>query len=294
MSLVQAKCTSCGANIKVDQEKDAANCEFCGAAFIVEKAINNYNIANAHISTQTVNVNVGSGDFVIEKGVLKEYKGNDTHIIIPDTVKEISNIAFQDCKWLEEVTIPKSVERIMAGEIYHPVTSALYREAEVTRRERSEAVRNFGHFNYAESWYTFYRPGAFAKCERLKRIILKSSIEIPQNTFSGCVNVEQVTYPPNCSVTYTYPHNGLEWRIEKEVYTGDEIGYVLFDTKSPLSKKMKDKFEKLQEPKRKKAQEEFQAKMVVQWKREGRCEYCGGKFSFFSGVCKKCGRTKSY
>ena len=50
MSLVAAKCTQCGADIKVDNEKDAGICEHCGTAFIVEKAINNYNtyVVNNH------------------------------------------------------------------------------------------------------------------------------------------------------------------------------------------------------------------------------------------------------
>ena len=37
MPLVNAKCTNCGANIKIDDNKEAAVCEFCGSAFIVEK-----------------------------------------------------------------------------------------------------------------------------------------------------------------------------------------------------------------------------------------------------------------
>lgn len=59
MPLVQAKCTNCGANLQVDSAKDAAICEHCNSAFIVEKAISNYVIANAQINAQTVNVNAG-------------------------------------------------------------------------------------------------------------------------------------------------------------------------------------------------------------------------------------------
>ena len=42
MALVAAKCTNCGKNIDVDHTKEADNCPYCGAAFIVEKAISNY------------------------------------------------------------------------------------------------------------------------------------------------------------------------------------------------------------------------------------------------------------
>lgn len=43
MPLVAAKCTECGANIEVDDAKEAGICKYCGTAFITEKAINNYN-----------------------------------------------------------------------------------------------------------------------------------------------------------------------------------------------------------------------------------------------------------
>lgn len=57
MPLVDAKCTNCGATLKVDNVKDAAICEHCGSAFIVEKAINNYNTTNHnYFSAQVVNV----------------------------------------------------------------------------------------------------------------------------------------------------------------------------------------------------------------------------------------------
>ena len=46
MPLVQAKCTNCGSNLEIDNTKDAAICPYCGTAFIVEKAINNYNTTN--------------------------------------------------------------------------------------------------------------------------------------------------------------------------------------------------------------------------------------------------------
>ncbi len=42
MPLVQAKCTNCGASLLVDNAKEAAICQYCGAAYVVEQAINNF------------------------------------------------------------------------------------------------------------------------------------------------------------------------------------------------------------------------------------------------------------
>jgi len=47
--LVPAICTQCGAALEVDPSQEAAVCKYCGTAFIVEKAIHNYNIQHATI-----------------------------------------------------------------------------------------------------------------------------------------------------------------------------------------------------------------------------------------------------
>ena len=54
-----AKCTNCGANLEVDNAKDAAICQFCGTPSIVESAINNYNVTNT-ISADVVNIYRGN------------------------------------------------------------------------------------------------------------------------------------------------------------------------------------------------------------------------------------------
>lgn len=62
MPLVAAKCTQCGANIEVDDTKEAGICKYCGTAFITEKAITNYNtyitnnFAGANINVMGVNI----------------------------------------------------------------------------------------------------------------------------------------------------------------------------------------------------------------------------------------------
>lgn len=53
MALVAAKCTMCGASIKVDDSQERGVCEHCGTEFITEKVIINYvtNITNVDKST---------------------------------------------------------------------------------------------------------------------------------------------------------------------------------------------------------------------------------------------------
>lgn len=46
---VPATCTKCGAALDVDPSQEAAVCPYCDTPYIVEKAIQQYNIQNAHI-----------------------------------------------------------------------------------------------------------------------------------------------------------------------------------------------------------------------------------------------------
>lgn len=78
MPLVPAKCTICGAILTINSEKEAAICNNCGNAFIVEHAINNYNTYN------TINA-----DTVVVKGVNEEQllKNGTTYIQFGDYTK---------------------------------------------------------------------------------------------------------------------------------------------------------------------------------------------------------------
>ena len=44
VKLVPAKCTQCGGTVEVNKDEETATCPFCGATFVIEKAVNNYNV----------------------------------------------------------------------------------------------------------------------------------------------------------------------------------------------------------------------------------------------------------
>ncbi len=51
-------------------------------------------------------------DFVIENGVLKEYKGQGGDVVIPEGVTSIGAWAFKYCSSLASVVIPEGVTSI--------------------------------------------------------------------------------------------------------------------------------------------------------------------------------------
>lgn len=73
VKLVPALCTQCGGTVEVDTRSEKAECPFCGASFIVEKAVNNYNVQHATIEhADNVNIDMSGSvktvlDFVGEQ-----------------------------------------------------------------------------------------------------------------------------------------------------------------------------------------------------------------------------------
>ena len=67
VKFVPAVCPKCGGQLEVDPAQEAAVCKYCGTPFIVEKAIQQYTVQNAHIDhVDKVTVDVkGSVDSVV-------------------------------------------------------------------------------------------------------------------------------------------------------------------------------------------------------------------------------------
>lgn len=229
MPLVQAKCTNCGANLKIDRLKDAATCPYCGSAFIVEKAINNYNTTN-HISAEAVNIyNNASNDFIIRGGVLERYNGaaveivipNDvkiirgehpycgvfqdcvgiTSVIIPDSVQEIGYGSFKGCTALTSVTIPDSVLKIGDG--------AFLGCRSLTSITIPNSVQEIGKgaFGDCSSITTVTIPhsleklsSTFSNCCSLTSVVIPNSVKIISGAFSGCTSLASVTIPDSVQV----------------------------------------------------------------------------------------------
>ena len=58
--IVPAKCTNCGASLSVGPTQSAAVCPYCNSAYVVEKAINEYNLSiegNLTVNGATININ---------------------------------------------------------------------------------------------------------------------------------------------------------------------------------------------------------------------------------------------
>ena len=204
MPLVEAKCTKCGAALTVDDSKEAMVCQYCGEAFIVEKAINNYNITN-NIQAGVVNVYGGTSDFEIKAGELIKYTGASVNVTIPNTVRiigekafmglkiesvsipnsvtSIRHHAFSGCRSLTSITIPNSVSEIGGGAFRN-----------CTSLKKCVLSNNITCLGYSYEGGTFH--GFFEGCTSLTSITIPNSVtSIGDSAFKGCKSLTSVTIP---------------------------------------------------------------------------------------------------
>lgn len=192
MALVQAKCTNCGANLEIDNSKDAAICQFCGTPFIVEKAINNYNTTN-NIKADVVNVYGGnSADFVIRAGILEKYNGQSPDVVIPNNVTGIASGAFYNCKGLKSVVVPESVTYISDNVVilnqFDPIRGAFEGCSSLTSIVLPNSLESIG-------------TRAFMDCSALKKIVLPNKLTlISCSAFVRCVNLSEISIPRSLKV----------------------------------------------------------------------------------------------
>lgn len=94
---VDAKCTNCGAKLEVDPNMKKASCSFCGAEFIVDQAINNYNVhvnANMNIGQATINVTgLNKNNLLLRAKEFEEHNKFDEAI---DYYNRVLDIDFND------------------------------------------------------------------------------------------------------------------------------------------------------------------------------------------------------
>lgn len=114
-------------------------------------------------------------EFDIQNGILKKYHGTKSSLVIPDDVRTIGVMAFEECASLVEVNIPDGVTAIEE--------SAFQNCTNLTSITIPDSVTTIG-------------PWAFEGCEELSSIIIPNGVtEIGEWTFASCKRLSSVTIP---------------------------------------------------------------------------------------------------
>ena len=306
-------CKACGKNLG---DLPGKFCQYCGAAFIVEKAINNYNITNNttnNISAGVVNIFQNEGkDFIIRAGKLEKYEGASTDVVIPNTVKIIMKTAFENCRAdITSVSIPPSVTVIEDWAL-----SECENLTKIILQFGFTGIANHMFINHKNittviipDSVTFIGAAAFLNCSKLTSAVIPKSVteikdmafmncgftsiiipdgvtNIGDNAFSHCSNLESVKIPD--SVIF----------IAEDAFSGcDNIKNLDISEEKreffrQILKVKKTEFELAEEEAQNRAYLEKSMALAEERARQGLCK-CGGAYSGFPKKCKVCGTSKS-
>lgn len=161
---------------------------------------------------------VSTGDFVIENGVLKKYRGSGgkvfvpsgvmavgadaffrcervTDIVLPGSVKSIGDSAFFGCEKLTGITIPNSVKSIGDG-AFRGCNGLANAQGFVVVRDVLYDYTGSDGKAIVPAGVTAIGSGAFSGCENLKEIIIPKGVTaIGKWVFSKCKNLTGVAMP---------------------------------------------------------------------------------------------------
>lgn len=113
--------------------------------------------------------------FEIVSGVLKKYRGEEKHVVIPDGVREIGDYAFSAARMMETVCFPQTLNAVGMNAFY---------DCEMLK----EAV-------FPES-LEYLGPAVFSRCGNLRRVWLPDNLtSLPRVTFFQCEKLEEVRLP---------------------------------------------------------------------------------------------------
>ncbi len=141
-----------------------------------------------------------ASDFIIVNGELREYKGSDEVVVVPEGVTTIGSKAFSKKTTLTKLVLPSSVDTIK-GRAYKMCTNLVSINVPVGVEEiRNETFENCNSLTSIRLPYSIKYIGgrAFANCKKLERInVPDSAMDIKPTAFTGCNGLKEFILPEN-------------------------------------------------------------------------------------------------
>jgi hypothetical protein len=156
------------------------------AIFVADELLDPYKAALPTAATKIyANSAVTSDGLLISDGVLREYFGSGSTVVVPDSVKSITKGVFSDANWIENVTLPFVGAKLNGtsdtnfGYIFggsNSLVPASVKNVTITGGK--------GIFD-----------GAFSNCVTLTSVTIPDTVTRIGIAFDGCSSLESLTLP---------------------------------------------------------------------------------------------------
>lgn len=146
------------------------------------------------------------GDFVVQDGVLTQYKGLGGDVILPDGVREIGKSVFEGNKSVVSVSMPDSVRSIGAGAF-----------------KKCAKLKSVTFSNVLES----IDFDAFQDCKALKTLDLPNTLrQLGSGVFAGCTKLTKISC--DSAVLQMGSNPFADFRTTPCTQLADERGFLIF------------------------------------------------------------------
>lgn len=225
--LVPAKCTNCGGQLTVNENQKSAICPFCNSSFIVEQAINNYNVqinGNMSIGNATININgVSTANLVARANAFESQNNFDAALEYFDRVLDIdinNADAIQGIQRIKQkqidLYIRSLVSKAKSYEIINKFDDAIsyFRKVLEVDKENLDAIRGISRVEQKKKDYvyitvqrkTLLRKTETIEVRRDKITVLKENGEIDKEYFIKEISGERCE---GGQIIFNYP--GKVW-----------------------------------------------------------------------------------
>ena len=309
MKLVSAQCPACHASLEIPDGASKLFCMYCGNQIVITHEAG------------------PESDFVVEGGVLRKYKGNAAHIVVPDGVKEIGPGAFKNV-YADSVTLPEGLQYI--GDeafMYAHISSIALPEGLTGIGQEAFGFSSLTKVSFPTTLLIIgdsaFRSTGVAEAvlpaglkeigsnafrdTRVQRVVMPEGLEwvgadIFTSEFVFENGFDSVEFPgPAAPNRFVQPHHIFKGAVVRDLKVADTSDlddlYYSFDRTSPGFARYADEIQRIEERMEREKREKEEALRRHEretWERNGWCPNCGSNKSrkkLFGGkVCTECGQ----